>query len=617
MEYNIGKYKRKIVKGQYYFYYREDKERSFVIFSENELIRRVLEDFINSYCSLEVATQSKKRKFLKKFQESLKDEIISEENWFSKELFYKQYNFYNGLGMKTELITFYRFITVGIYGERYKSDFTKIFIASINSKNFHEYYKSGFTFVYHNLFEEPPKENKICIIPSESVLINANSKNTGWRGIDLTICNERYREDLRNFIWSNWSSSCSFNHYPRLVDFLNLSNVEQCSDKVIQINKLDKEFGEEFLWNYKIMIKNEVENKSTIKNIFKIIRKYLMYYKEKYRVDEADFDIFSLAKLDNYDGGNVMTEKDMNLIYKAFKKNEIAQPSLRIYSLVFEFFLTTKYRIGEILNFRRDCFEKPDEKLDDKTYDISYIGKTTDQCIVTEKISSKSAHILSEATKLTKNIVNNGGLCDNFIFVESYHATNIKFCKRINFTYEFHKILDELSNVLDKTNYIVNNIRNTFIDNVYKEGTKYGLSINRMALIAGNSYKVANKHYRDRNDLLNYLEATNGVCIADVDVMGTILEKDDYKIINKVKGGLGKCVSSRCLFEIGECLRCNDFVTFTNREKNFENEILKIQNSIENTENTDEIEELAANKKLMLRYLYEIKKVIDQESEKV
>jgi len=176
--------------------------------------------------------------------------------------------------------------------------------------------------------------------------------------------------------------------------------------------------------------------------------------------------------------------------------------------------------------------------------------------------------------------------------------------------------LEELSDVLDETDYKPNNIRHTFINNVYKEGRNKGLSIERICKITGNSYKTANKHYRDNYELLDYLEALNGICISNVDIHGKILKKEVNEIKNKVKDGLGNCVSDGCKFKIGECLRCNNFVTFTNRENNFKKQVKKIDQLIAETKNDDEIEELLAYKKLVVRYLYEIKSMISNEEKK-
>ena len=604
----IDDYRDKPIKGKYVLIYKGNEKVPLYTDVEDESIRETLQEFINYFNDKRCVYNTIMRIFLKGFKESISEEMI-----FSEELFSIQYKFFNDLGKELEsegvinsrdkikvvLVSFYRFISA----EKKEFKLSKIFMEAITSKTFYKFYDKGYKFVFYNSFEEAPMEDKICIIPSEETLVNADVKNIQRKGIDFTLCTERYREDLKKFIWNNWISNSTFNHYPKLVEFLNLSDYIQYSNNIIRLNKSNKEFEEDFLWNYKMKIQDEVENSGQRKCIFKIIRKYLKYYETKYNVSKTDLDIFNLSKLDNYDGGEEITENDRKLIYKEFKEKEAEDEAFRIYTIVFEIFITTKFRLGEILNFRRDNVIK----YDDGSYGIRYISKTSNKEFVEEKISMETAHLLLEAINISKSISEKDLSNGVYIFVEGYKGNNNLKCKRIEFQMVFRNIIRSLKGKLEKDNYKPNNIRNTFINNVYKEGKNQGLTIPEMALIAGNSYKTANKHYREQNELLDYLEATNGICIADVNINGTITKEKDDDRKNIVKDGLGICNSENCSFPIGECLICNNFITFTNRENNFKDEIEKLDKMIMKTDNEYEIEELQAYKKLLLRYIYEIK----------
>lgn len=593
---------------------------------KSNFLRLILQDFINTYENIKGVWNNTAREFFKTFQKSLQGTEIDENNWFSMSIFEKQYKFYKELSEQIQnenpsksfdnprnrLIAFYRFITNESCFQKYKSDFTKAFIEAINNKTFYKYYESGFIFVYYDSYSECPKEDKICILPNKITTHNADTKNYERKGLDFSLCNDRYKQDLKNFMWANLATPNSLNQYAKLVEFLNLSFKEQYSNNIVQFIKSNKEFSEEFLWNYRIKVQNQFENTNNVKSIFKLIRRYLKYYSKKYQVCDSDIDIFSLKGLERSDGGNIITEKDINLIYKRFKEKEKLNEAFKIYTIVFELFFTTKIRIGEILNLQRNYLPE----INNEPCILKYIKKTSNKCFVDEAISKDSAQLIFEASELTKDIVEPNKLNSEYIFVEKYVTNHISKCKKINFEYEFKKIIDELKEVLDKTDYRPNNIRHTFINNVYVEGRKQGMSIQQMASVAGNSYKTANKHYRDSNDLLNYLEATNGICIAEVDVKGKIYASDDNMVKNEVNQGLGKCVSTGCKFEIGECLICNNFVTFTNREKNFELKIREIDNLISGTNDNDEVEELVAYKKVLVRYLYEIKNTIVKEAKK-
>lgn len=615
--------RKKELSGKNQIYYKRVKPYELATDVDSIFIRKVLEDFINNYKNVTSIRCYIIRLFLMTFQDSLQGILVDRDNWFTMEIFRHQYEFYDDLNkkvknktgslredeLKYKLIAFYRFITSGMYGEKYKTNLSKEFVDAISGKSFYKYYESGFTFMYHDINSNTPQMDKICILPNISSTFNANRHNNERRGFDFSQCNERYKEDLKNFIWANWKNAGSFSQYQKLIQFLTLSFDKQYKGKLIDITKGNKEFGEEFLWNYRIKIKKQFKNTNNVKSIFKIVRKYLKFYSKKYNVKYSDFDILNLEKLAKSSGGNIITENDRNLIYNKFKEKENINKSFKIYTIVFEFFLTTKFRIGEILNFNRDCLTP----INDKMYEISYIGKKTGGCFVPEFISCDSADLLIEARELTKNITEKDDLNSDYIFIEKYITSHTNKCKRIPFDYEFKKITEELADVLEKKNYDSSNIRQTFIDNVYKEGRKNNMTIMQMATIAGNSYKVAKRYYRDNNDILNYLEATNKICIADVDVRGKILKNDDNVIENKVKEGLGKCASHNCVFEIGECLRCNFFITYTNRENNFVHAIDEVDILISKEDDKEQIEELVANKKVLVRYLYEIRNIIANE----
>lgn len=584
---------------------------------EADFIRDIFESFLNSYRKESINSKCI-RIFIKSFSESLKGLEIENIGGLNENIFYKQYDFYNKLDdelrnreylksaskLKNYLVAFYRFIS-NEYIEIHNLQFTNIFMQKINSKNFYKYYEERFSFMYFSILDDVPKEDKICILPNKNIRRNASGRNSRWQSFDFSKCNERYKKDLKIFVWNNYSVG-SLNNYLDLVKFLNMSAEKQYFGKIINLlADKDKEFNEEFLWDYRIKVYSENENKNNVKAVFKIVRKYLKYFKEKYNVVNTDIDILSLANLDVYKGGEVITEKDTKLIFQEFKDREKIDSRIKIYRIVFELFISSKLRIGEILNLTRNCLIQ----TQNGKYEISYLGKMTNQSYKEEIFSEKIINLIKEAIKATDGISPEKSMNKDYIFIERYDSTHNLDAKIINFDYEFRKIIKTLSSKLDKTCYTPNNIRDTFIDNVYTEGIQNDLSIQDISLITGNSYKTANKHYRQRDKMLNYLEAMNRVSIANVDLNGVIIEGNEEQHLEKmnpVKNNLGNCNSDRCDFEIGECLICKNFVTYTSRKKRFEEEIEKVNKHLEEINSEYEMEELMLNRKLLVKFLYEM-----------
>ena len=327
--------------------------------------------------------------------------------------------------------------------------------------------------MYFSILDDVPMKDKICILPNKNIRKNASGRNSRWQSFDFSKCNERYKEDLKIFVWNNYSVG-SLNNYLDLVKFLNMSAEKQYSGKIINLlADKDKEFNEEFLWDYRIKVYSENENKNNVKAVFKIVRKYLKHYKEKYNVINTDIDILSLANLDVYKGGQVITEKDTKLIFQEFKAKEKIDNRIKIYRLAFELFISSKLRIGEILNLKRNCLNQSGNSKNK----LSYLGKMTNQNYRDEIFSEKIINLIKEAIQLTESIAPQKSINKDYIFIEKYNSNHNLDAKIINFDYEFRKIIKTLSKKLDKACYTPNNIRDTFIDNVYTEGIQNDLAL--------------------------------------------------------------------------------------------------------------------------------------------
>lgn len=586
--------------------------------TKNKFLIKLLEGFFLSYKSFMDIDKTSLKIFFKVFVDSLTDVIPNCILDFSQQLFYNQYKFLINLDLKLRnsgrlkdaahlqyfLLAFYRYLE-GNYTDSIKKVFDDVLIQAIKSRNFYKYFDEGFIFVYYNPYERPPEGDKFCILPDIKNLHGANLRNLSWKGINIENVNIKYKADLKNFIWNiGLNTSSSINHLAQLIQFLNSKeefNSEENKIKYLNKNS-NKEFDEIFLWDYKSNLEVKISNKGNLKSILKIIRKYLKYYDKKYNVKSSDFDILSLKGIENdYKGGTPITDNDCELIYNEFVRHERIDIKNRIYTIVFELFISSHYRIGEILNFKRDS-------LDGNV--LTYYSKTGKEQRKEQEVTQKVSSLIKEAIEITNKYVNENDLISEFIFINTYISVHKNYTKRIEFRKYFYNMLNEISSKLDYTDYVPYNIRHTYIDNAYKEGVKNDLSIQKIAKITDISYKTANKHYRRFNDIENYVETMAKVTISDVDINGEIVFNEKSYEYNPVKDELGGCKKDSCNFEIGECLRCKSFITFTNRIPAFEKMIKSINISIECTNNKVLIQELNIEKKLLAKYLSEMYKMI-------
>lgn len=587
------------------------------VYTSNKFIQRVLKLWLSLFLYSELQIRDL-RIFIFYFMESLgHSKELRGKITFNQETFLTQYKFYTRLAFNYYtkyswklrfielLVKFYRQLIYNFENEPDTVDLSPVFKQAIMSKNFYRYFKKGYEFVYYNPLETPPKSDKVCILPNTYTLQNTYNGNNLWISMNLTDIPLEFKQDIKSYVWnSNTGIRTSVKSLVQIKKFLKVKKSYE-NISCIEI-KDEKIFTSDFLWEYRNQLEMEIANSATLKNNLKAIRKYLNFHKNKYKVTTSDMKILSLKGLETFKGGKPLTKNDSKLIYRQFQEAEKAHKNGELYTIVFEIFMLSNLRIGEIVNLKRDCVVKREK---DGKGEIYYLSKNSNQEGIYQTLSPTVMDLIQKAINITTPIVYPNHLISNYIFIESYQSDRIKHNKRINFSWYFKKIISSIHSQLEVKNYVPYNIRHTFIDNIYKEGIKEDLSINEIALLTGNSYKTANQYYRKRHDIELYVEAMSKVIFSDVDIHGNILVGEKKANQNIVKNNLGNCRKDSCVFEIGECLLCKHFVTFTNRIPAFENLIEHYNIEIENTNNQLEIKELNVQKKLLSRYLVEMYKI--------
>ncbi|PEF39529.1 site-specific integrase [Bacillus wiedmannii] len=605
-----------------FFLIKGTSERIKIVNGKTSFIEKLLKDFFDKANQGNSFSGGALHYFIYFFTDSLGKETVNFYEGFNESLFEKQYIYFKCLekkiiqnvtvtlnfNLRRCLVMFYRFVINEATNENIKL-FTPQFRYIIYSKSFYKYYEEGYVFVYHNKLEYPPQQDKICVLPDISNQNDTSCENMRCNFINLTSVNQSFKEDLRQFLWySTGNLRNTVNYISKLIEFLNYTmEYHEIHTNVIQLNRDNqKTFSQDMLYEYRSMIELETKSTGHLKGILKIVRKYLSHYEKKYNVLSSDLAILNLKGLGTYRGGTPITESDCKVIYKEFKKQEEKNRYGKIYTIIFELFMLTNLRIGEILNLKRNCITYENSN----SIVLKYKSKTSNNESVSQNISPEVALLIEQALSLTDKFIKDNEQSSIYLFITPYHSSYVDKNKRIDFyTYFKKKIITSVSSRLDNKDYAPYDIRHTFINNVYREGKKQGLTIAEMAAITGNSYKTANQYYRMFNEIDLYVEAMAQVTITDVDIHGNIL-KDDNKILNNnVKGDLGKCSNESCVFGIGECLLCEHFITFINRIPNFQREIKRYNYEISKSKNPLEIEELNLQKKMLAKYVAEMYKI--------
>lgn len=592
--------------------------------SSSETIKELLFQFLSKFCDSTGITLKVYKIFIYYFVESLGGQNICSYKEFSNKTLVTQYRFYDALDLfylekgiitdrrnstKSLIVSFYRYLIE--IKEKYSnySIFNKAFELFLSKRTYSRVLQEGYVPVLHSTHEEPPVYDKYCIIPYKLAVHNSSYRNDKCINIDLTAIHEYYREDVRKFIWYEDSKVYSKKkHMTHLIKFFDYkARYDNRMKNLIHISQnIQREFTEEFLLEYRLHLETVYSESATVSCALKSIRKYLKYFTEKYLMTENDFSILSLAGLGKYNGGQIITPNDLKVIYQEFKLLEKLNNDKRLHTILFEIFIYSNLRIGEILNLKRNCILY--SEYDKDISKIRYLSKTGGEEFVPLEVNKIIIDLIEEAIKLTERYVDSS-LMSEYIFILPMKRKILSGVSRIDFYSHFNKVLTNVNNKLEKKKYYPYNIRHTAIDTIYREGIENNLTLNEIARIANNTYKTAVRYYRQYDYIDNYVEAISRVRITNVDIHGKILAKENDGLKKKVKGDLGKCSEENCSFEIGECLVCNNFVTFVNRIPNFENAIKSLDKQLTKTVNELEVNEINVQKQLLGKFLSEMYKL--------
>ncbi|WP_430786375.1 tyrosine-type recombinase/integrase [Virgibacillus flavescens] len=468
---------------------------------------------------------------------------------------------------------------------------SKEYINVLKTKKGYKVFRDNYKPMYFNPFEPLPNYDKIAVLANEYTSINARVKNFDIAFLDFSNLSKSVRNDILEFIWygkGSFNERIKFNYLHK--NFYKFLQKNSTTEKLFIEHNL--------LYKYRKKMEMSYSNSATLKSTLKSLRSILKYHQKKYGVTSSMMKVLNLNNLERTNGGNPISDNDLKVIYDGFKKySSINELQL----MIFELFTLTNLRIGEILNLERDCIESKDST---GKANIRYLSKSSNGEYISQLMSEKITYIIEKSIKLTSPHVYNNSHLSNYIFIEPVQRNMDKKLKIINFTHYFNKVLKEVKDRLENENYTVNNLRHTYIHNVYKEGTKLNYSLPKLAEITNNGYKTAKMYYRKYNDIEMYVEALSGITLSEVDINGEILKVQKIDLNNSVKNNLGQCKENTCVFDANECLICPHFVTFTNRIPKFEKKIEELKELIINTENPIITEEAISQKKLLSRYLH-------------
>lgn len=614
--------------------------QSIINFNSNHpLIHDLLSGFINSLSdrvNQHRLTSYPYRQFFYYFRDSLgfmtDDELNSIED-FNYKVFNKQFRFYKKINYQVAtsasytrtqrhlftllLIQFYYYLCNYIEQKNISHNIfqgTNIKKGSLLNPKFRQIYEDGYRFLIHCMVEDVPQNYNRWVIESDKNSADSKCKSqnlcnfTGFKDKSFIKGLEEQKRtfvgDLKKYIWTGKGRMMrASDRIKPIRDFLNYKyDFDNRRKKVISINRgKEKLFPIELIMSYVLHVYTKYSEQSTRCHWLSHVKGFLKHYKKDYRIDEIALRRLSVNDKD-YDGGNPIDKADLELISEEFQKRKDDSVRDELFYIIFKFKKTTKLRLGEILNLKRNCI------CDESFCQIQYYSKTSDGELIYHYLTEEKIADIKRAIEITDEYVSLAdGNIKEFIFLSKAEYNRNRISRIANqFTNRFKEIVNSLADSLSVTTYTAYHLRHTFIDTIYTEGIKDGISINRIAGMVGNSPMVANKDYRRKMDLMEYAEAFIGVTISDVDIHGNILEtEEEIEELDVVQGGAGACVEKGGCIKIIEgiedkyiCLKCPSFITCISRLPVFKKNIKELKIKLEEATSEDEINFINAQLKL-------------------
>lgn len=307
--------------------------------------------------------------------------------------------------------------------------------ALFTCQKFHYFYSAGYSFIFDNPYDKIPDGDKWYIVPINGREKSVSLYSTTNLTVDFSVLDSKYKDDLKEYIWKGKGLIKSkISLLTSIYDFLDFK--KEYDIKRVNINNIHnirEEFPQDLAREYKVYTRGKNSDIKKANRIIKEIRPFLKYILQKYQISKSFLSILkSRGKQERYDdGGNVITANDFKLINGRFEELKNSHEDGELLFIIFFIFATTKLRIGEIVNLKRNCIAE-DEVNDDGSAPILYISKTQKDLLVKECFPVEVIDQVRKAIKLTDSIVMNDAI-SQYVFIK--RSSDAQFSKNIRIAF--------------------------------------------------------------------------------------------------------------------------------------------------------------------------------------
>ena len=272
-----------------------------------------------------------------------------------------------------------------------------------------------------------------------------------------------------------------------------------------------------------------------------------------------------------------------------------------LYYIVFCLNTLTPLRISSILDLDYDCVIEKSKGI----YAVNVKVKTSDGDEKNIQISKEVKRLIEVAVSLTAE-------------TRMKAPDNLKhYLFLVNNQKDFYRSIPHKSYSKHIQNCCVTagielispqNLRKTYYTNLVENAIKNNVSLFSLKELTGHANVDTTENYYVKENIRNYLEATFGVEIGNMPVVGEVVtEYPEAKHEDLVNNECGYCRNPECnVLGTANCLMCKGFVTTPEHIAQFEEAINVLSQQIVTNENPHDKEHLYAVKRLWAAYLEQL-----------
>lgn len=653
---DISTYIKSSVNGKYEKFCDENyNPYSFVISSSKGVIKSSNEATIRTICIknntkfmrdlIHECTQNKERKHNKLFvvNQGRMLEIIfnhfpvkhfSSLDSFNDKTFLEQCNYLNEWFKSNDVseralsiifvsfIDFYVFIQNKMDEKTYEKNFCIYDAIALKYEYLSRYLKKGVKVYNYNIYDAPPFEDDFLLKPQKMAL-HQNGQDTIIKYIDFTcINNQHIRQIVKEMFWFDTSHVITARKktYSFLTDILN--------------DFFDGQYGEisenhipPVTLAMIIEIKSNYANESEARYETRMFMlNYFLRYIERELNVEIDKAALALLKMNTRTKNaykESYTRKELQDIIDAFKEesdnaSEDKKTEYYLYYILMNIFIINSMRISSIINLKVDSLKMllDSDNEQGKEYALKVSTKTSGTKEKVINISPKTKKFFDMALEATKEIRKSAKNADKeYLFI--YKQRNFNIISRISksvIAQYFQKICEKYNIRYLTFAGIRNSYMQSISEHLYKKSENEKNNIKYIEALSGHRADVHWASY-DKVDIREFCQTFYNTEIGDVELSGSIGDKEKEIKERTVEQGAGYCDSGECMVAGNlRCLLCKKFVTTVNCIPDFEYMVQEIDKKIENEKIQHEKELLFNIKKVCVCYLeklYERKRILN------